>query len=522
MHVLKGRPVSKRRYGVATLVAVVTAAAVFALVPTGGATIRATRATCTQQGTVTMGVYGGVMPALDPNTIASSAQWTIQPLLYNGLTKYAHDGSILPDLATHWKHSANLETWWFFLRQGVKYANGRAFTAKDVVANVNRVLNPATASQARGNIKNVTSVAAMGNNEVRFKLSAPSSIFPDQVFLTKMSDVANISSKDPKLAGNGTGPYEVASFTPDQSLSLVPNPNYWGPKPCFSQINFVREPDPTSMVTAFTSGKLDIAFQIPTSDVAKIKADKNASILRPTTISSVQAWEVDTTSAPFNNVAARQALSYAIDRNTMAKVAFAGEAVPTNTNDLVNPSNPAFDKSLPQYTFNLQKAKALFAQAGVQSGTTFTFLTDGTPEWTTMGEILQQDLQKIGLNLKIEQDDESTYLNKFYPAGKSYPGVIVANFLTLQPNPVLTLSFPTSGKCECNWNNATYDGLLSKAFGATNRTAILNKMQAMMSSQAPIFTIASQTNIIASSNRLTGVWQDPRGNLHLEDARLAG
>ena len=100
------------------------------------------------------------------------------------------------------------------------------------------------------------------------------------------------------------------------------------------------------MVTAFTSGKLDIAFQV--RDLGRGRrspSDKNASILEPTTISERQAWEVDTTSPPFNNVAARQALSYAIDRATMVKVAFAGQATPTLTNDLVNPANPAFNKS---------------------------------------------------------------------------------------------------------------------------------------------------------------------------------
>jgi peptide/nickel transport system substrate-binding protein len=275
------------------------------------------------------------------------------------------------------------------------------------------------------------------------------------------------------------------------------------------------------MVTAFTSGKLDVAFQLPTSAVGKVQSDKNATILKPATISSVQAWEVDNTSPPFNNPLARQALSYAIDRATMVKVAFAGQAIPTLTNNLVNPTNPAFDKKLTSYAFNLDKAKQLFTQAGVQPGTTFTFLTDGTPEWTTMGEILQQDLQKIGLDLKIEQEDESTYLDKFYPAGKAYPGVIVANFLSLQPNPVLTLSFPTTGKCECNFNSTAYDALLSKAFGSTHRQAILNQMQTMVSNQAPLFTIASQTNIVAVSNRVKGVWQDPRGNVHLEDAQLA-
>src|SRR6476646_4397621 len=82
-----------RRKGVAALVPAAAAAALIALtlVQPGHATPRVTSATtCTQHGTVTFGVAGGAIPALDPNTIASAAQWTIQPLLYNGLTKYAH------------------------------------------------------------------------------------------------------------------------------------------------------------------------------------------------------------------------------------------------------------------------------------------------------------------------------------------------------------------------------------------------------------------------------------------------
>src|SRR5262249_60873002 len=125
--------------------------------------------------------------------------------------------------------------------------------------------------------------------------------------------------------------------------------------------------------------------------------------------------------------------------------------------------------------------------------------------------------QQTGLTIKRAQDDERTYLHKFYPAGKSYPGVIVANFLSLQPNPVLTLSFPTTGKCECNYNSTAYDALLSKAFGSTNRQAILDQMQTMVSNQAPLFTIASQTNIVGVSNKVKGAWQDPPGNVHLDD-----
>ena len=222
-----------RRKGVAALVPAAAAAALIALtlVQPGHATPRVTSATtCTQHGTVTFGVAGGAIPALDPNTIASAAQWTIQPLLYNGLTKYAHDGSVLPDLAVSWKHSADLKTWWFFLRHGVKYANGRPFTAKDVVANVTRVLNPATASQARGNIKDVQSVRAIGDYEVRFKTGSPSSILPDQVFLTKMSDVAEHREQGPEARRQRHRAVSGRELHPRPDALARPEPELLGPE----------------------------------------------------------------------------------------------------------------------------------------------------------------------------------------------------------------------------------------------------------------------------------------------------
>jgi peptide/nickel transport system substrate-binding protein len=519
-----------RRHGMAAVVLAVTALAAASLGATsssvgfGVAPAQASQtATCKQHGAISYGIAGGGVPALDPNTTASAAAAAVLPLLFNGITNYRPDGTAVADIATKWKASKDLKTWWIYLRHDAKYANGRPFTADDAVANILRVLDPKVPSQARGNIKDIQSARAITKYEIRLKLGSPSSVLPDQLFLTKMSDTTDIPNIT--KSGNGTGPYKVSSYVPDQTLSLVPNPNYFGPKPCLKEIGFIRQPDPTSMVTAFTSGKLDMIWQIPVSDVPKILADKNAHIIKPKTVSSVQAWELDTTSPPFNNVLARRALSYATDRAAMVKVAFLGQATPSFTNNLINSTNPAFNKKLAPYTFNLNKAQQLFTQAGVKPGTTFTYWAQaGThPEWITMAEILQQDLKKIGLNLDIRQNDISTWLTKFFPAGKKFPGTIVANFLSLQPNPLLGVSFATSGKCECNWNNAAFDARLKASFGISDpgeRQAAYNKLQAMISQSAPVIAIAHQTNIVAAQNYVAGAWEDPRGNVHLENAYL--
>jgi peptide/nickel transport system substrate-binding protein len=506
----------------AVAVAVVIAAGGPASVRAGQSAAAAQGSTCKPYGTLSYGIAGGGITNLDPNTIALAAQWPLNSLVYEGLTTYDQSGKAVPDLATKWKHSADDKTWWFFLRHDVRYQDGRPFTSKDAVQNILRVLDPTVPSQARGNIKDFQSVRALNKYEIRIKTGSPTSIVPDQLFLVRMSDLTHPDQLN--TVGLGTGPYMVQSYVPNQSLILTPSKYYKGPKfQCFAKIAFLREPDPTSMVTDFTSSKLGVAFGVPISAVPQITGDSKAMIIAPKTISSLDAWEVDPTSPPFNNPAARQALSYAIDRASMVKVALQGQGVPATTNDLINATNPAFDKSLKPYTFDLNKAKALFAQAGVAPGTTFTYWAEaGTrPEWVTMGEILQQDLQKIGYNLNIVQSDPSTWLAKFFPNPKTFPGLIVANFLSLQPNPVLSMSFASSHKCECNWNNAAFDALYFKALGAPDDASLkqfTDQMQSMFSTQAPVLAIAHATNIVAVQKGIGGVWEDPRGNVHLENA----
>jgi len=338
------------------------------------------------------------------------------------------------------------------------------------------------------------------------------------VKISDTKDVANIDK-----TGNGTGPYKVADFVPDQSLTVVPNPNYFGPKPCLKKIVFVREPDPTSMVTNFTAGKLGMIWQVPPTSVRTVQADKHAFLLQPHGVSTPHVWEVDTTSPPFNNVYARQALGYAMDRVTMVNAAFFGQATASLGNSLLNPGSSAYDKALKPYTFNLAKAKQLFDKAGVKPGTTFTFwaLANRRNEWITMAAILQQDLQKIGLNLQIQRSDVSTWLSKFYPPPKSFPNTIIATFESSEPDPSLGLIIGTSGVCDCNWNNKQYDALYFKALATTDpakRQALYNQMQQLFSVQAPIQVLAFQTNVVAAQKGLTGAWEDPAGNVHLEDA----
>lgn len=510
----------------AAAVAVCAAVGIASAASAHGTGARAAAAGCkTTRGEITYGIAGAGITQLDPNTISFAGQEPLQTLLYNGLTKYDRSMKAVPDLAVSWKASKDLKQWSFKLRRNVHYSNGRLFTSADARANILRVLDPNVPSQARNNVADFRSVRTNGKYGLIIKLGHPSALVPTALVDVKMSDTQDVANL--AKSGTGTGPYRVASFTPGQSLSLIANPHWFGGHACLARINFVREPDPTAMVTDFKGGKLSMIWQVRPADVPAVRSTANTAFLTPKGVSGAHVWEVDTTSPPFNDVRARQALSYAIDRQTMVKAAFFGLGTPSMANDIISANSAFYDKKLKPYTYNLQKAKQLFDAAGVKPGTTFTFwaLAGRRDEWITMAQILQQSLKQIGLNVNIVRSDVSTWLGKFYPAGKQYPGYIIGNFFSLPPNPTYALSQVQFGSCECNWKNDTFEALAAKAVGIKNlaaRQKVYDQMQQIQSTQAPVMVIAHQTNIVAYNKSLTGAWEDAQGNVHLEDARLAG
>ena len=511
----------------AVLIAATIAIAVGATAPARSAETLASAQSATgctsSKGKLRYGIAGAGISQLDPNTINFAGQAPLQTLLYNGLTKYDRNMNVVGDLATKWRSSADLKTWWFTMRTGVKYANGRAFTLEDVRDNILRVLDPKVPSQQRANAKDIRSVRVISPTVLRFRLGSPSALLPNALVDIKMSDTQDVANL--AKSGNGTGPYKVGSFVPNQSLVLVPNPFHFGGKACLQEIEFVREPDPTAMVTDFKAGGLDMIWQVRPTDVPAVQSG-DTYFLKPSGVSGAHVWELDTKSAPFDDTRARQALSYATNRVAMNKAAFSGLATPSLGNSLISASSGAYNKKLKPYTFDLDKAKKLFDAAGVKPGTTFTFwaLAGRRDEWITMAQILQQDLQKIGLNLTIQRSDVSTWLAKFFPAGKSYPNLIIGNYFSMPPNPTFAMKQGQFGSCECNWKNNTFEALAAKAPGVKDtaeRQVVYDKMQQIFSAYAPALVIAHQTNIVAVQKRVTNAWEDAQGNVHLEEARVS-
>ena len=490
---------------------------------TGGATAGAAA------GTLRVGAAQGI-PQLNPVIRTFAWEEVLFPLLWAGLTKWTPSGATAPDLATSWVGAKDSKTWTFKLRSGVKFSNGDPLTATDVVKTFNYYLAPKTVSQETNRINMVRSVTAVNPTTVLFRLKTANALFPTAIInvkIVKTDDLANFS-KNPIT----TGPYKVANFVPDSSVSLVRNDGYFGTKAKLDRIEIVRAADPTAATAALLSGDLDVMWGLPALQAKRVSQDPGGSVklVTPRAASQSPFWEADTTSPPFNNVKNRQALAYAIDRQTILRTAFAGLGVVSPTNTLLSVNNPSYGapagSKLINYSYNLAKAKKLFAEGGLKSGTTLTWWsTPALPEFRTQGLILQASLAKIGIKLVIKESEVATWVAKFYPGGKKFPGLIVPNANSGPVEAAYNFNFYLPKRCECNWSPANFNRLYSKAIQTADpkkRIQAWHQVQAVENRQVPIWVPLQAQIASAVRKSVTGAWVEGGGQLHIESAANSG
>jgi peptide/nickel transport system substrate-binding protein len=472
-------------------------------------------------GTLTIGAASGI-PQLNPVIKGTAWEEALFPLLWDGLTKIDQDGKVAPDLATSWTSAQGGKTWTFTLRQGVKFSNGTPVTPKLVVANFKYYMDPDTATQQKTALAPIKSVTASGADKVVIKLKTPNVVLPDVLVPVKLIDTATIKTIDKQPAV--TGPFKVKEFVPDDHLTLERNPDYFGDPAPLDEIKMVKAADATSAVTSLRSGDLDALWSVPSSDIPQLESQGEIQVVKPKVTGQYVSWEVDTTSPPFDDVRARQALAYAIDREAILKAAYYGQGQVSKTNTPLADNSPWFGGQLTDYSYNLDKAKQLFQEAGV---TSFTWwgVAGQYPEWNTSAQILQASLKKIGVTMKIKNTELSTWPAKFYPAGKKFPGLVVPNFQSFATDPSFQLGFLRMGRCECNWKNDAFEKAYNDALATADegaRKAIWAKAQEEINKDVPIFVPVQSATDTAAQKKVVGLWVEASGTPHLESAGFAG
>ena len=475
-------------------------------------------------GTLKYGYTGGGLVALNPNQISSGTQKPVAPLIYDSLVRIDAKGAIVPWLATAWTSSTDQKSWTLTLRQGVRFHSGREFTNQDVRRNLEWISNPTNKSSQAGEIGKIASYVLKGRYQITINLKNANSQFPGALVFIYMADPLSLTN--PGVV-NGTGPFKLNEFSSDDHVYVVNNRSYWAGSSKLDGIKVMRSPDATSALLSLQSGALDMVWNVPPTSIAQVRADKDLDFLSAPAFTGAHVLMLDTKSAPFNNVKARQALSYALDRETIFKTAFGSVGEISMTSTPIGMKDTIYKSGMTQYTFNLDKAKALFAEAGVKSGDTLTFwtLAGRRFEWVTMAQVLQSDLKKIGITLDIKPQETASWLGKFFPysasSPKLYPDTIVANFLSPVPTSAYQLNAYTTGGNEAKWDNAEYDALMKEALSATSAAeykAVTGKMQELYNREVPCVIPLLAANITAFRSVIKGMFLLGEGTPQLQDA----
>ena len=473
-------------------------------------------------GTMTIGATAGI-PQLDPHIVTYANERLYFPGLYNGITEYTPSMEPAPCLAESWDVSEDALTYTWHLRKGVKFHNGRELEGEDIKWNFERCLDEELGSQLRQNIQEVETIEVVDKYTVKMYLNTPSVILP--MGAQELKIIAKECLEEINTAPVGTGPYKYKDFIPDETLTLERYDDYWGGKPYLDVVIITAIKDSTAALTALKTGQWDFFRGISTPDGASLQGDPNLVIVEPPISSSNMFWELDVTSPPFDNKIARQALSYAVDRQKIVDGPNFGYGRTSVTNNFIAEDHWAFNPNLTKYTYDLAKAKEMFDQAGIGPDTKLTWWTiaGSWPEWVQIGEILVESLKEIGLNMDIQQNEVGAWVEPFYPSGKQYPGLVIPNGDTAALDPAYPLKFFASGRCECNYNDPRIDELLAigkSTLDKEKRKEAYQEIQAIVNDQVQVIVPCSWVLLNAAQKHVEGAWVESGSQLHYESAWL--
>ena len=310
---------------------------------------------------VTVGISQD-LDSLDPHKAVNAGTSEVLFNIFEGLMKASPDGGVIPAVASDYSISEDGKTYTFTLREGVKFHNGNQVTMEDVLYSLERCAgsenNGTPLIAAFSNVENIT---AEGN------MVSVSLVEPSLEFLNSMTAAiipAGTGSQQ-ATAPVGTGPFSFVSYTPQSNMEIVRFDDYWGSAAHLERVKFQIVSDVNTLVMGLNGGTIDMVIHMPNTLASGLNS--GFTVLEDT-MKLVQALYINNDVEPFNDVRVRQAMYYAINVPEIIDFVCDGAGVPTGTS-----MYPAFTKYFVAelaevYKQDLDKAKALLAEAGYPKG----------------------------------------------------------------------------------------------------------------------------------------------------------
>jgi len=435
---------------------------------------------------------------------ANSARQVLDYLAITG-----PDNITRPGLIEKWEASPDLKTWTLRVRRGVKWHNGRQFTADDVIWNLKHVLDPKTGSSVlglmkgflldevdtgdkddKGNPKKSTrlwdanAIQKVDAYTVRLNGKTAQLAIPEQLFHYPLLILDPTDNGEFKVGSNGTGAFTLVESEVGRRQVLKARKDYWGGGPYVDELHFIDlGDDPAAAVSALASKQVDGLYA---ADITQLDALQK--------LPHVQMYQVPTAYTatarvqpvkPFDDKRVRQALRYAIDSNVILQIAHKGLGQ-VGEHHHVSPVHPEYAK-LPMFQRDVARAKRLLAEAGYPNGLDTEIACKPQPGWELLAvQAMVEQWKEAGIRVKINVMPSTQYWEIWTktPFG----------FTTWAHRPLGVMSLALAYRTGVPWNESKYsnpefDRLLGMAEGTIDvaaRREMMAQLEKILQEDGPI------------------------------------
>lgn len=442
-------------------------------------------------------------PGLDPTAGAASAIAEI--VLYNifeTLTKINSDGTVSPLLAQSWEVSPDLKTYTFTLKKGVKFQNGEPFNAAIVKFSFERAGSEKSTNKDKRTFASMERVAVIDEHTV---VILNKSLDPDFLFL--MGQATAIMVEPTSVETNatkpvGTGPFQLTSWNKGSSITLTKWDSYRNAAAVkMKKVIFKFISDPAAQVAALLAGDVDAFPRVTPRSVAQFKTNAKFQVV----VSGSRAKTIlafNNKKKPLDDVRIRRAIAAAIDRKAVIDGAGDGYGVPIGSHYV--PGAMGYVDTTGINPFNIEKAKALLAEAGVKLPLELSLKLPPPPYARQGGEVIAAQLAKIGIIAKIENVEWAQWLSGTY-TNKNYDLTIISHV-----EPFDLANFAKPGYYwgyESPQFTALYDKIQNSP-RAADRAKLLGDAQRMLANDAVHAFLYQPQWVTVANKNLKGLWKD--------------
>ena len=460
---------------------------------------------------------------MDPHVATAVNDFRILVNIYEGLVRYAPGTlEVEPALAESWEISEDGTVYTFQLRDGVTFHDGTAFNAEAVKFNFDRMLDEDHPLHGTGPFPLSFFFGAIEETEVvdeltvRFHLNEPYAPFlsnlayPTGLIVSPTAVETHVDEYARNPAG--TGPFMFRVWESNRQVALQRNPDYWNGEPPLAGVVFRPITDANARVSEMLSGGIDLMVEVPPDNVQLFAEDAQFTLYEE---AGPHLWFLilNTKEPPFDDVRMRQAVNYAIDKESLVTNVLQGTATVA-----AGPTPEAFawayNEDLEPYPYDPDRARELLAEAGYEDGAeTVFFVTEGGSgmlDPVPMGTAIQADLAAVGIDAEIQTYEWNTFLNQVNPGLEGKAGMAQMAWMTNDPDtlPFLALrteAMPDQGGFNSGYySNPEVDALLEQARRETDqdeRARLYKEMQAIVQEDAPWAFVANwKQNAVTTAN----------------------